>query len=237
MEKATYLEFLKKRRRIDFQSYKFHFNHYYLNYSKFLPKDKNAKILDIGCGLGHFLYFCKKLGYKDVNGVDTDKELANFCRKKILSTVEKITSVVQYLSKKQDFYDFIVMNDVLEHIPKEEIIPTLNSVYNALAPKGTLVIKTPNGAWLFEGWQRYGDFTHHTSFTETSLSYILQEDGFEVDQIKFYAEKYVVDSFKQLLRHFFRELLTLFFKILFKIEKMYSPQIFSAVIIAVVRKE
>ena len=38
-----------------------------------LPEDKNAKILDVGCGRGYLLMTLKKLGYKNIQGVDVDK--------------------------------------------------------------------------------------------------------------------------------------------------------------------
>ncbi|MCX7704381.1 MAG: class I SAM-dependent methyltransferase [Planctomycetota bacterium] len=43
------------------------FRKYYLPH---LPKDKNAKILELGCGYGAFLLFLKQQGYTNLIGVD-----------------------------------------------------------------------------------------------------------------------------------------------------------------------
>ena len=40
------------------------------NYLKFLPVDKTARILDIGCGIGHFLAYVKSKNYNNFLGVD-----------------------------------------------------------------------------------------------------------------------------------------------------------------------
>ena len=73
---------------------------YYKIYKDFLPKDKNAKILDLGCGTGHFLYFTKKLGYTNYHGIDISKESVQFC-------IEHITKNVT----AADGYEFLKGND------------------------------------------------------------------------------------------------------------------------------
>lgn len=35
-----------------------------------LPDDKEAKIIDIACGAGHFLYFLQSQGYANASGID-----------------------------------------------------------------------------------------------------------------------------------------------------------------------
>src|SRR4051812_37311495 len=59
--------------------------HYRRVYAPLLPADKNAKILDIGCGLGHFLYFLKSEGYVNHWGIDLGSEQIHQCREKITS--------------------------------------------------------------------------------------------------------------------------------------------------------
>ena len=38
----------------------------------FFPKNKNAKILDLGCGFGDFVWFMKKKGYIFINQFQTN---------------------------------------------------------------------------------------------------------------------------------------------------------------------
>jgi 2-polyprenyl-3-methyl-5-hydroxy-6-metoxy-1,4-benzoquinol methylase len=51
-----------------------------------LPENREAKILDIGCGFGLFLSKIKELGYTNVSGVDIDVDAVNFCKEKGYST-------------------------------------------------------------------------------------------------------------------------------------------------------
>ena len=43
-------------------------------YNKFLPVNKEAHILDIGCGDGGFVYFLQKSGYTNCTGIDVSDE-------------------------------------------------------------------------------------------------------------------------------------------------------------------
>lgn len=45
-----------------------------------LPKNRNAKILDLGCGYGTFLNALRSLGYKNLYGVEIGKEQSEFLK-------------------------------------------------------------------------------------------------------------------------------------------------------------
>ena len=94
---------------------------YETNYGKLLPLDKNVKILDIGCGMGHFLYYLKTRGYKNFSGIDIGEKQVDFCKKHFTNHVE-VANVMNYLKDLEEEYDVIVMNDLIEHIVKDEVI-------------------------------------------------------------------------------------------------------------------
>ena len=43
-------------------------------FSNILPTDKDAAILDIGCGVGFFLWFLQKNGFTNTSGIDVSPE-------------------------------------------------------------------------------------------------------------------------------------------------------------------
>ena len=58
---------------IDFH-YAQHEAYFKKNYLPFMPADKDAAIIDVGCGIGDFLNFVQKQGYKNTNGIDLSKD-------------------------------------------------------------------------------------------------------------------------------------------------------------------
>lgn len=67
------------------------------NYLRYLPKDKNARILDLGCGMGHYIYALKKIGYSNVAGVDASESNVRFCLSHHMNVVQD--NIVNYLKK------------------------------------------------------------------------------------------------------------------------------------------
>ena len=61
--------------------------------------------------------------------------------------------------------DVIIMSHVLEHFPKDNIIPTLKKAYNILNPNGKLIVSVPNAQSNTGSYWAYEDFTHSTLFT------------------------------------------------------------------------
>ena len=60
----------------------------------------------------------------------------------------------------------ITMNDILEHVPKEETVGFLRDVFESLQPGGNAVINVPQVSGFTSLFCRYNDFTHQTLFTE-----------------------------------------------------------------------
>lgn len=159
------------------KEYDEHFEFYNINYGKFLPENKNANILDIGCGAGHFLYFLKKKGYKNILGIDISPEQVAFCKEKNISEEIELADAFEFLKNKINYYDAIISNDVIEHIPKDKIIDFLILINNALKSKGLFFARTPNLGHPLAIYSRYKDFTHEIGFTDKSLYQVLWVAG------------------------------------------------------------
>lgn len=160
---------------------------YHYQLSDFLQGNGDAKILDIGCGMGHFLYYLASYGYTNFYGIDISEQQIDFIKEGIHSTCPELSGIFKKISKKvevADAYEFmrknelkfnvIVALDVIEHIPKERIIEFLELVNRSLVPNGIFIAKTGNLANPFSIGVRYGDFTHEMGFTDRSLIQILR---------------------------------------------------------------
>jgi 2-polyprenyl-3-methyl-5-hydroxy-6-metoxy-1,4-benzoquinol methylase len=143
-----------------------------------LPNDPSQAVLDFGCGGGEFLDFLQRKGLTTLRGIDRSPEQVQRCVERGLSGVEQVDDSLAWLKAHVGQFDAIVLNDVLEHIAKPDIVPTLEAMRLALKVGGTVIIKVPNAANAFGLVARYLDFTHEIAFTEHSLKQVLAAAGF-----------------------------------------------------------
>ena len=148
------------------------------SFGRLLPKNLDARILDIGCGMGQFLYYLGLKGYRNLMGVELSPEQVEFCRKNINPNVTLVSDLVSFLTERPESWEFIIFKDVIEHLPRKQVIPTLSAIFQALTPRGSVVIETGNLASPAGMFVRYIDFTHESGFTENSLRQVLRAVGF-----------------------------------------------------------
>jgi cyclopropane fatty-acyl-phospholipid synthase-like methyltransferase len=141
-----------------------------------LPADKNAAILDIGCGYGRLLRFFSKRGYTNVTGLDISLEQVSLARKIHSNVIQG--NALEFLSVHPYEFDIIVALDLVEHFHKDEVICFIDSCYQALRSGGRLIIQTPNADSPWGLAVRYGDFTHETCFSPHNLRSLMCMCGF-----------------------------------------------------------
>ena len=208
-------------------------NQYRHNYLRYLPDDKSAKILEIGAGMGNFLQFLGENGYDNYLGVDVSEESINYCKEKGLEKVKLISDLKEFFITSATF-DFIVMNDVIEHLPQDDTLAVLKKMYEKLNYGGTVIIKTGNLASIIGPRIRYGDFTHYQGFTEYSLSQVMKVSGFsEVDVKGFVVPK---NRIRRILRAGGQKIVHGLWKLVYFLEFTYPPKIVDEIIFAIGKK-
>lgn len=163
---------------------------YRRRFMRFLPEDKEARIIDLACGSGRFIYFLQKEGYHRAQGVDLNQKMIDLAREMGVENVE-VGDLFQILPHHKEEFDFISANDIIEHLRREEILEFLDLVYAALKPGCSTLMTTPNMAALFGGMAGLGVF-HEVAFTPKSLARVFQVCGFE--HVKVYGEEPVTHS-------------------------------------------
>jgi SAM-dependent methyltransferase len=122
-------EFMYPHRRTTFQDLVY----------RIIKLNTGKKILDIGCGDGHFLYLCGLKGF-DCHGVEDSKDLLSYAASK---TGAKI---VKGLYSREMFppesFDIITLIQVLEHIP--DPVYALETARYHLRENGILIIEVPS---------------------------------------------------------------------------------------------
>lgn len=142
------------------------------------PKDRNASILDLGCGYGAVLYFAREAGYTCIWGIDGSPQQVAAALKLGIASVEEGDLMTTLAGIGDSSQDCIVTFDVLEHFTREELIPLVDEVLRVLKHDGRWITHTPNGESPFCGRMRYWDLTHELAFTRTSMAQLLLSSGF-----------------------------------------------------------
>lgn len=118
---------------------------------KVAVKNKNTgHHLDIGCGIGDFLFYTQEKGW-DVSGIEVADSARKIAEKKI---GKQILLPDQILELGDQSFDLITMWHVLEHVA--DLHSQIENLYRLLKPNGRLVIALPN----FKSW----DAQHYKSY-------------------------------------------------------------------------
>ena len=161
-----------------------------------LPAEKAASIVDVGCGCGLLLRFFQRHGYNNQSGVDRSAEQLAAARQ-ICKNVNR-GDATEFLMSRSCAFDLVVSLDLIEHLGKEELMDFLGAAYAALRPGGRLILQTPNCASPFGVVQRYADFTHEIGLTPNSLTWLLRLSGFQLIEAR--EQGPVVHGLKSLIR-------------------------------------
>lgn len=165
-------------------------------------KDRNEPInvLEVGCGTGATLLYIKNL-YKDANlyGIEISEnsaKIARTCADIINEDVEKLI-----LPYKEDFFDYIILGDVLEHLQDPwKLLRKLNS---CLKLDGYILASIPNimhisiireiinGSFSY---QETGilDKTHLRFFTLNEIAKMFSVSNLQIEEvhpIQFYTQQ------------------------------------------------
>jgi len=137
-------------------------------YRKFLPSDRTARILDVGCGYGRYLYALRRMGFTDCYGIDISGEQVAYAVSTLgLANVEHADALV-WLDARRGTYDAILALDLLEHLPTDDLLALGRTMRDALKPGGRLIVQVPNAMAPLNP-VTYGDLTHVRAFTVESL--------------------------------------------------------------------
>ena len=187
-----------------------------------IPKDKNANILDLGCGYGSFLHTLQKREYKNLFGVEIGEEENRFLNSKGLH-VSKLC-ILEFLKSDIKTYELITLFDVLEHFKKDEIVEILPLLKNRLNDNGKLIVRLPNGEAIFKGSIMYGDFTHETYLTKRSMIQLFHTFGFS--SVKIYPTYTFGKTWKAKIAKLIYMSYVKFYKILLRIDNGASIEHF-----------
>jgi len=146
---------------------------------RYLAKNEQIKILDIGCGSGLMLTSLDKMG--ETYGMDMSDEAIRFSKEIFNGRVEK-GALPDQLPYEKDFFDLITALDVIEHIDNDT--DSISAIRSLLAPGGKAVFTVP--AYMFL-WSPHDEINEHKRrYTLPELKKKLVDAGFTVEKISYY---------------------------------------------------
>ena len=166
-------------------------------FGRWLPEDREADMVDVGCWYGSLLYFLQRAGYRRARGVDMNPDLLTMAENLGAGNLE-CHEALDYLKSHPATFDRIFAMDLVEHLPKERILPFLETARRALKPGGRFIMQAPNGDGPFGSRYRYEDFSHTVAFTGTSVRQALTASGFT--EVEVVPVEPVVHGVKSLAR-------------------------------------
>ena len=164
----------------------------------FNGSNKKYRLLDIGSGIGIFLYNLKRKTKWRLFGIEPDKHNVNFSKEKLkLNIKNKNFKSNQFKNSK---FDIITLNKVIEHLKDPEFI--LKDIKNILKKNAYIYIEVPDGlsAKKSKNGKNSEEFflDHCHVFSTHSLRNCLMKCGYEIaliEKIKEPSGKHTIYAF------------------------------------------
>lgn len=142
---------------------------------------EKGKLLDVGCGTGHFLAYCQRRGW-EVSGVEPVEEAGNHASRILGIPVQKDI----FMLEDKESYDVITFWHVLEHI--YDIKSVIEKAKNILVKNGRLIIALPNNNSLDariyrEHWAGFDVPRHLYHFNPGSFSRFVRDHGMKLQEV------------------------------------------------------
>ncbi len=165
----------------------------------FARRTSRGRVLDVGCGPGHYLGAWQRLGW-DVEGIEPNRQVAERASQALGAPVH--TGFVEELTLESGRYDVVTMSHSLEHVRSPSAV--LAQLRTSLRPGGRLIAMVPNfAAWdrrLFtEAWYGLEVPRHLYHFEPRTLRALLEKSGFTVERMGGSAHPHAVVASVNLL--------------------------------------
>ncbi|MGZ3883607.1 MAG: methyltransferase domain-containing protein [Bacteroidia bacterium] len=140
----------------------------------FASKNRDLKILDVGCAGGALLLDLKAIGFTNVYGVDVSEKAVEVCKQRGVPHAFVMDGHAPEFEESS--FDIIIASDSLEHL-KDDML-ALHNWNKLLKPGGELFVFVPAFMYL---WSEHDVINQHfRRYTAAELKRKLQESGFSV---------------------------------------------------------
>lgn len=193
-----------------------------LNYLPLITPDKDADILDFGCGSGNMLSFLHEQGYTRLHGADIYESDSWPALNKQGIHTKKIDNAAGFLRSIPDTYDLIIVKDVIYYFKYDEVIGIMQLLKQALKPNGKILFEIVNGATFTGPYVKYKDYHIQLTLTEQSITAMVKDAGLRLDCIT--GNKVPITGLRSLLHVVINKLWRCFLRLVYFAERGSDDQ-------------
>lgn len=162
-----------------------------LYFDEFLNKCK-SKILDLGCGMGHYSNYISKKGF-EVTGIDFSEEMIALARNDNSKIEYLIHDICDLDIIKDRKYDGIVLAYVLQHLSKKEVEKLFCDIKEYIESDAKLIIFLREGNSILEELEPIDTKFKYiiNEYSKDEIKQILSKNNFEIVKLK--EKEYIED--------------------------------------------
>ncbi len=168
---------------------------------QFVGDVKEKVILDVGCSYGWFEKWAIENNCEKIIGIEPN--VVNFkpIKESIPDAIFKKGSALS-LPSVNEYFDTVVMWEVLEHLPKNTENESFKEIARVLKPGCSLFLSTPNKTLLSCALDPAWWLVGHRHYNINELKEKLEESGFEIIKIEYGGRFY--ELFSMILLYIFK---------------------------------
>ena len=137
-----------------------------------------SKIFEIGCNDGHMLNDLRKIGFKNISGIEPSNDAFSLAKKKINKVYNEFFNRKFLKKQKLKNLDMICSRHVFEHL--YDLNEVLETAHSMLKKNGKLMIEVPIHDMYFENYDYTFWEEHVNYFTKNSLFNLLSKNKFRI---------------------------------------------------------
>lgn len=132
--------------------------------------NRQALVVELGCGPGHFLHELSSAGFDTVVGVDA-------CAAYAAPGIKHGDATEFLAGQPRQSVGAIIALDLLEHLEPHQISSLLGQAARVLMRDGLMLIRVPNAASPLGMANQAGDLSHRSALTEVSIKQLAFDAG------------------------------------------------------------
>lgn len=164
-----------------------------IRFLKTLPLPEDASVLDVGTGIGVFVYLARKAGFR-AEGLEPHQGYASYGTSVLNVKIQNKT--LGNARIEQASLDAVVMHHVLEHLRNP--LEAMKKAHEFLKDSGLLIIEVPNIMGRYHAPNRQFHLAHLHYFSPWTLKAVASRAGFSLQSLRLHrGTKHILAVFEK----------------------------------------